>query len=98
MGWNQGYEILEQIVIGAYDLGKLDKDLLEVIIEPFKGSDLDCGGSTALTTHDDKDLEEVVVEIITNEKVQKPKNTTNDDYWEYLEKINKSFSTIMKTF
>lgn len=45
MGWNTGYTIFEATVIGAYDLGVLDKRLLAVLMEPYRGTDIDPGGS-----------------------------------------------------
>lgn len=62
MGWNTGYTIFEQTVIGAYDLGKLDKDLLTVLMEPYRGTDIDSGGSQGLKTKDGKDVMRVVIE------------------------------------
>ena len=33
MGWNSGYTVFEATVVGAYDLGKLDKALLALSIQ-----------------------------------------------------------------
>lgn len=64
MGWNTGYTIMEATVIGAYDLGKLDKDLLAVLLKPYAGSDIDRGGSCDLVTKKGKlTVEEVVIKI-----------------------------------
>ena len=62
MGWNSGYTIFEATVIGAYDLGKLDKDLLTVLMEPYRGTDIDSGGSCDLTAKDGKGVEQIVIE------------------------------------
>jgi hypothetical protein len=61
MGWNRGYTILEATVIGAYDLGKLDKDLLAVLMTPYAGTDIDSGGRRGLLTKDGKTVEEVII-------------------------------------
>ena len=62
MGWNQSYTICEATVIGAYDLGKLDKALLTVLMEPYRGSDIDSGGGYDLQTVDGKGIEQIVIE------------------------------------
>jgi hypothetical protein len=62
MGWNKGYTIFEATVIGAYDLGKLDKDMLTVLMEPYRGTDIDSGGSCALKSKDGKGVEQIVIE------------------------------------
>lgn len=61
MGWNAGYTIFEATVIGAYDLGKLDKDLLSVLMEPYRGSDIDSGGERGLLTKDGLNIMQVVL-------------------------------------
>lgn len=61
MGWNSGYTIFEATVIGAYDLGKLDKDLLSVLMEPYRGTDIDSGGSRDLVAKDGLDVKQVVL-------------------------------------
>ena len=49
-------------VVGAYDLGKLDKDLLAVLMEPYRNTDIDSGGSRELESKDGKGVEQIVVE------------------------------------
>ena len=49
-------------MIVAYDLGKLDKDLLTVLMEPYRGTDIDSGGSCDLTAKDGKGVEQIVIE------------------------------------
>jgi hypothetical protein len=62
MGWNQGYTIFEATVVGAYDIGKLDKALLTVLMEPYRGTDIDSGGSRDLQSRDGKGVEQIVIE------------------------------------
>lgn len=62
MGWNEGYRLLEETVIGVYNLGKLDKPMVIALFEPYRGRDIDSGGSRGLRTKDGKTMEEVVCE------------------------------------
>jgi hypothetical protein len=62
MGWNTGYTIFEATVVGAYDLGKLDKALLSVLMEPYRRSDIDSGGEMGLRSKDGKDVTRIVIE------------------------------------
>lgn len=64
MGWNQGYEIIEKQVVTLYDLGVLNKEVLNAIIEPFSGTDLDSGGSEGLKSKDGKSFENIVCFIM----------------------------------
>jgi hypothetical protein len=64
MGWNQGYTIFEATVIGAYNLGRLDADLLSVLMEPYRNTDIDEGGSRSLKTNDGLSVEEVIVSVM----------------------------------
>jgi hypothetical protein len=79
MGWNTGYTIFEATVVGSYDLGKLDKPLLSVLMAPYRGSDIDSSGSADLTTHDGKDVRQVVIETWGLEMPQPPPGTFDDD-------------------
>lgn len=62
MGWNKGYAIFESTVVGAYNLGKLDKELLTVLMEPYRDSDIDSGGGKDLQASDGKRIEQIVIE------------------------------------
>jgi hypothetical protein len=72
MGWNSGYTIFEATVIGAYDLGKLDKALLSVLMEPYRGSDIDSGGCQDLESKDGKDVKQIVIETWGLQMPKKP--------------------------
>jgi hypothetical protein len=87
MGWNSGYTIFEQTVIGAYDLGKLDRALLDVLMEPYRGTDIDPGGSRGLRSKDGLDVEEIVSRIHRIEPPRKPRlpadhTTWTEEQWE----------------
>jgi len=78
MGWNRGYTIFEATVVGAYDLGKLDKDLLAVLMRPYAGTDIDSGGRRGLLTTDGKTVEQVVIDIMEGGPLP-PRPDENDD-------------------
>ena len=83
MGWNTGYTIFEETVVGAYDLGKLDKDLLTVLMEPYRGSDIDSGGSCDLEAKDGKGVEQIVIETWGLSMPKRPASdyNSNPDGW-----------------
>lgn len=90
MGWNAGYTIFEATVVGAYDLGKLDKDLLRVLMEPYRGSDIDSGGERGLVSRDGLNVREIVIKTWRGKAPKKPdfaKADGNevDRYWDELE-------------
>jgi hypothetical protein len=63
MGWNSGYSIFESTVVGAYDLGKLDEALLAVLMEPYRGTDIDSGGEKGLKSKDGLDVVDIVLKV-----------------------------------
>jgi hypothetical protein len=83
MGWNSGYTIFEETVIGAYNLGRLNPALLRVLMEPYRDTDIDSGGSCDLKTNDGMTVEEVVVAIMEPAKWSRLKEqqqlATGDD-------------------
>jgi hypothetical protein len=64
MGWNEAYTILESAVISAYDLGKLDETLLRALMEKYRNSDIDHGGSADLQAKDGLNCDEIIVKIL----------------------------------
>lgn len=82
MGWNQGYTIFEATVIGAYDLGKLDAALLDVLAEPYRGTDIDEGGSCALRTRDGLDICDVIIKVLDLESPPRPSNGAPEAEWD----------------
>lgn len=81
MGWNTGYTIFEATVIGSYDLGKLDRALLTVLMEPYRGSDIDSGGSRGLQSFGGKDVMQIVVETFGGRMPRKPKLPEDSSKW-----------------
>lgn len=94
MGWNAGYRIFEATVVGAYDLGKLDKELLTVLMEPYRSSDIDSGGSENLRAKDGLDVEQIVCKVWGVEMPARPdlpadyrqwtpeQADANEEYWD----------------
>ena len=99
MGWSSGYYIIEQQVLAAYNLGKLDKDLLSALMEPFgnKDVDLDFTGEVA---NDGKDFLEIIVTTWGYELPEKPSKKQNkgDDYADYRELLYEKAREIMAHF
>jgi hypothetical protein len=101
MGWNQGYSIFEATVVGAYDLGKLDKNLLAVLMEPYRESDIDGGGKRGLRSQDGKDVEEIVCEIWGLPLPPRPDTDPHiggDEWEEYWEGVYEQFKTVRDHF
>ena len=96
MGWNSGYAIFESTVIGVYNLGVLDKKLLEVLMAPYRGTDIDSGGSKDLESIDGKTVEQIVIETGGLTFPQKPTNDEELEY--YYEEIYDKMAIITKRF
>lgn len=64
MGNNQAYSFMEETVMGAYKLGRLDKKLLAVLLEPYRGTDIDSGGSRDLKAKDGLEVPDIVIKIM----------------------------------
>jgi hypothetical protein len=107
MGWNGGYTIFEATVVGAYDLGKLDKELLSVLMEPYRGSDIDSGGEMGLKAKDGLDVVEIVLKTFGRKLPEKPdlpddyklwtpaQDRANERYWDAR---SEAFAMITKKF
>ena len=79
MGDNRGYSIYEHIIVGLYDNDALNKATLDVVLFPFKGTDMDHGGSEDMRSKDDLSADEIVVKI------------GNPDYWNEYQQRNQAF-------
>ena len=79
MGWNSGFTIMENTVVTLYDNGVLTKDLLDKIMNPFKGTDCDSGGSRGLVSNDGKCVEHIICEIM---KPEETKNVVENPKWD----------------
>lgn len=101
MGWNEGYTTFEAAVVGAYDLGKLDKALLAVLMEPYRDTDIDSGGSCDLKSEDGKGVEQIVIETwgLQMPKVPLGEYKDNPDAWdEYHDVIYDQFRAVTDHF
>ena len=98
MGWNTGYTIFEATVVGAYDLGKLDKDLLAVLMEPYRNTDIDSGGSRELESKDGKGVEQIVVETFGAAMPAKPSGEDADAWDEYNDAVYEEFRKVTNQF
>lgn len=99
MGWNTGYTIFESTVVGAYDLGKLDKELLAVLMEPYRGTDIDSGGSSDLESKDGKDVEQIVIEVMGGAAPAKPADDLDDAAMDdYFDAKDEAFQKIAEAF
>lgn len=70
MGWNTGFKIMENTVITLYDANCLTKELLDKIMDPFKGTDCDSGGKEGLLTKDGLCVEHVICRIMKPEETE----------------------------
>lgn len=99
MGWNQGYTIFEATVIGAYDRGKLDKELLSSLMEQYRGTDIDSGGSRDLIAKDGKEVEEIVIIVMGKTPPAKPEKENSNAWGQYYDDRFSLFNEITrKTF
>lgn len=87
MGWNEGFRIMENTVVTLYDKNLLTKELLDKIMEPYKGTDCDSGGSENLLASDGLRVEHIICKIMEPEKTQEVENNPKfyDDFEENKE-------------
>lgn len=91
MGWNQGYTIYEATIVGAYDAGKLDRELLTAIMEPYRGTDIDHGGETGLLTKDGKSADQVAVETFGLKWLTQEEDPDGDKNYEAFKTVSDHF-------
>lgn len=70
MGWNSGYTAMEKTVVSVYNTGRLTPELLDALMEPYKGTDCDSGGSAGLRADDGLGMEEIICKVMEPEKYQ----------------------------
>lgn len=81
MGNNQAYAFFESTVVGLYDKGLLTVEVLDAVAEPYRGSDIDSGGSQELEAADGKQLEDIVFSLLLPDYAVPPE--WQDDEGEY---------------
>lgn len=62
---------MEATVVGAYDLGVLDQKLLKVLLEPYRGCDIDHGGSQDLKAKDGLEADDIIIKIMDPKAFEK---------------------------
>lgn len=100
MGWNTGWSIMEETVVNVYDTGALTLSVLEAILKPYKGTDMDMGGHSDLRAKDGKGLFEIVLLLMKPEVYQslKDKVYTAESEYTYEEDLYDEFYEIRKTW
>lgn len=101
MGWNTGYTIFEATVVSVYDLGKLDKEMLSAIMEPYRGTDIDSGGRLGIKAKDGKMVEQIVIETwgLVMPGAPACEYVEDPDAWEsFSDEKYTQFSTVSKHF
>ena len=98
MGWNKGYEIMEKQIVNLYNIGAMDMNVLDCIMDPFANTDIDSGGSNYLKTEDGKTVEEVVCFIMEPDRYQEIMHNfvPDPDDPEYNERMMDLYSEITK--
>ena len=106
MGWNTGWEILQNISIKVYDeIGEEGfNKIAQHIIAPFQGTDIDEGGKDYdWLTKDGKEMEQIFVDamwenfspddILPGDFEGEEDNMCNDEEWAYI----KAFYLILES-
>jgi len=68
MGHHREYQIMEKQVIELYDLGVLNKEILNAIMQPFCYSTIVCSVGNDLTSKNGKSSDEIICFIMEPEK------------------------------
>ena len=90
MGWNYGYAALEKAVISVYNAGNLNPTTLDEIVEPYKGTDCDSGGSEDLKANDGLMVDQIICKVLYPMEFDKIMKAfeTNDEYDDFIEYWN----------
>jgi len=98
MGWNEGYSIMEVQVINLYNEGILTKNVLKGLMEPFRDSDIDRGGSHDLKSKDGKTADEIIISVMEPEKYQEAADgfVATEENGGYNEKLDDLWYEITK--
>lgn len=78
MGDNSAFTIFEATVIGCYNKGVLDKDLLETLAEPYRDTDIDSGGMVGTLAKDGLDIIDIVIKANGGEVISYPSDIPKD--------------------
>lgn len=99
MGWNAGYTIMEQTVVALYDNNLLTKEIFNTVMEPYKDTDCDSGGSYHLKVKDGLGVEEIICKTMCPEQyedvIKHPKYYPNESHkWSSNERAYELFQSI----
>lgn len=110
MGWNEGFRIAEEQVVSLYNKGLLTPDVLDTLMEPFKETDCDTGGSQGLEAKDGLSFEMIVCKTMKSEEYKELLNVLgeaepdsgeqtyrsriSDDEWDNSDEAYELFDTI----
>lgn len=72
MGDNRSYTNFESLTIDLYDKGLLNKEILSSIMEQYRDTDIDSGGSQDLISKDGLDIARVVLKTFDIQVPEKP--------------------------
>lgn len=84
MGWNQGFKILEDTVLEVYEKGALNKEMLSILLNPYKGTDIDTGGWQEKKAKDGLDVIEIMIKTYYGELKKEPKREDYETEEEYV--------------
>lgn len=99
MGWNKGYEIMEKTVISVYNTGTLTPELLDSLMDPYKGTDCDSGCSHKLKADDGLGVEEIICKTMKpneyEDVIKNPRYYENEPHeWNSNERAHDLFYSI----
>lgn len=110
MGNNSAFTAFEHSVVSVYRRGKLDKELLADLMEPYRDTDIDSGGKVGLFVNEGKrimEVEDIVIKVMTGTFIDPPKLPKDYRTWtpeqsklndDYHEKRYEAFNTITDKF
>jgi len=62
---------MEETVMGAYNAGLLKVRLLKILLEPYRGTDIDSGGSQDLKAKNGLEVPDIVIKLLAPDKFKK---------------------------
>lgn len=94
MGNNAAFTNFEATVLATYNKGVLDEELLSVLMETHRGSDIDRGEMTGDLAKDGLDVDEIILKVFGTPAAPRPdlpadhktwtpeQEAINEKYWE----------------
>lgn len=72
MGNNAAFTSFEAAVLAVYNKGVLDRELLDALAAPYKGTDIDRGGMEGTLSVDGLDIDDITLKVYGIELPPKP--------------------------